>query len=63
MWLAAKYGGFTDLNNNAIPDPGEWENPQDGTPKNFFQAQNLAELPLRRLQWRRQRLRQSRQRP
>jgi type IV pilus assembly protein PilY1 len=43
MWMAAKYGGFNDLNRNGIPDPGEWENP-DGTPKNFFQAKNLSEL-------------------
>ncbi|MDR2300525.1 MAG: hypothetical protein LBF38_00525 [Deltaproteobacteria bacterium] len=43
MWMAAKYGGFNDLNRNGIPDAGEWENP-DGTPKNFFQAKNLSEL-------------------
>jgi type IV pilus assembly protein PilY1 len=44
MWMAAKYGGFSDSNNNGIPDPGEWENPE-GEPKNYFQATNIAELP------------------
>ena len=44
MWLAAKYGGFTDRNNNGVPDPGEWED-ENGEPKNLFQARNLAELP------------------
>ncbi|MDR2367400.1 MAG: hypothetical protein LBF58_04705 [Deltaproteobacteria bacterium] len=43
MWMAAKYGGFNDVNRNGIPDPGEWEN-TDGTPRNFFQAKNLSEL-------------------
>ncbi|MDR1658137.1 MAG: hypothetical protein LBT47_11390 [Deltaproteobacteria bacterium] len=44
MWLAAKYGGFNDLNHNGVPDPGEWERP-DGSPKNLFMADKLAELP------------------
>lgn len=44
MWLAAKYGGFDDRNNNGVPDKGEWEGP-DGNPKNYFQATNIAELP------------------
>ncbi|MDR1656108.1 MAG: hypothetical protein LBT47_00945 [Deltaproteobacteria bacterium] len=44
MYLAAKYGGFSDLNRNGVPDPGEWEG-ADGQPKNLFMAQKLAELP------------------
>ena len=48
MWLAAKYGGFTDRSNtgskNGVPDPGEWQG-VDGNPKTYFQATNIAELP------------------
>ncbi|MDR2947420.1 MAG: hypothetical protein LBV79_11845, partial [Candidatus Adiutrix sp.] len=44
MWLAAKYGGFTDRNQNGKPDPGEWAGP-DGNPKTYFQPANIAELP------------------
>ncbi|MDR1676807.1 MAG: hypothetical protein LBS44_00260, partial [Deltaproteobacteria bacterium] len=46
MWLAAKYGSFNDLNSNGVPDPGEWEGP-DGSPKNYFQTTNIAELPAK----------------
>ncbi|MDR1039283.1 MAG: hypothetical protein LBR80_03795 [Deltaproteobacteria bacterium] len=45
LWLAAKYGGFTDYNRNGIPDPGEWEGLDGATPKNYFQATNISELP------------------
>ncbi|MDR1109393.1 MAG: hypothetical protein LBP92_01530 [Deltaproteobacteria bacterium] len=44
LWLAAKYGGFNDLNGNGVPDPGEWEGPS-GDPRNYFQASNIAQLP------------------
>jgi type IV pilus assembly protein PilY1 len=44
LWLAAKYGGFNDLNRNGVPDAGEWEG-EDGNPKNYFQSTNIAELP------------------
>ncbi|MDR3038357.1 MAG: hypothetical protein LBV21_03560, partial [Candidatus Adiutrix sp.] len=48
LWLAAKYGGFNDLNNNGRPDPGEWErdpaNPEKG-PKTYFHVANMTELP------------------
>jgi type IV pilus assembly protein PilY1 len=44
LYLAAKYGGFKDYDNNGFPDPGEWEK-ADGTPKNYFQATNISELP------------------
>ncbi|MDR2199315.1 MAG: hypothetical protein LBR53_07680 [Deltaproteobacteria bacterium] len=46
LYLAAKYGGFKDMNNNGIPDAGEWEN-DDGEPFTYFQATNIAELPLK----------------
>lgn len=53
-WLAAKYGGFNDLNNNGVPDTGEWEATSasdkvsafeapavsNGTPQNFAVANN-----------------------
>jgi type IV pilus assembly protein PilY1 len=44
LWLAAKYGGFTDKNQNGVPDTGEWEG-GGGDPKNYFRATNVAELP------------------
>jgi type IV pilus assembly protein PilY1 len=44
MFLAAKYGGFKDGNNNGLPDPGEWEG-ADGLPRNYFEATNISELP------------------
>ncbi|MDR1608161.1 MAG: hypothetical protein LBT38_07105 [Deltaproteobacteria bacterium] len=46
LYLAAKYGGFQDLNYNGQPDPGEWEG-ADGNPKNYFQATNITELPAK----------------
>jgi type IV pilus assembly protein PilY1 len=46
LWLAAKYGGFNDFNRNGVPDAGEFEGPDGVTPRNFFQATNIAELPL-----------------
>jgi type IV pilus assembly protein PilY1 len=45
LFLAAKYGGFKDANNNGIPDTGEWEGEDGVTPKNYFQANNITELP------------------
>jgi type IV pilus assembly protein PilY1 len=44
LFLAAKYGGFQDLNNNGRPDKGEWEG-SDGNPKNYFNPVNVTELP------------------
>ncbi|MDR1035687.1 MAG: hypothetical protein LBT40_03670 [Deltaproteobacteria bacterium] len=46
LYLAAKYGGFTDYNRNGKPDAGEWEG-EDGRPKTYFQPLNVAELPER----------------
>ncbi|MDR1166170.1 MAG: hypothetical protein LBO66_09985 [Deltaproteobacteria bacterium] len=45
LWLAAKYGGFNDLNQNNVPDAGEWEDPLTLKPANYFEASNLVELP------------------
>ncbi|MDR0549994.1 MAG: hypothetical protein LBI10_11385, partial [Deltaproteobacteria bacterium] len=46
LYLAAKYGGFKDSNYNGKPDAGEWEG-SDGSPKNYFQATNITELPAK----------------
>ncbi|MDR1487049.1 MAG: hypothetical protein LBT62_03500, partial [Deltaproteobacteria bacterium] len=34
LWLAAKYGGYKDLNGNGKPDPGEWDTLKPGSPDN-----------------------------
>jgi type IV pilus assembly protein PilY1 len=52
LFYAAKYGGFTDLNGNNIPDQvTEWDNllqngspGQDGLPDNYFAVTNPAGL-------------------
>ncbi|MDR2340085.1 MAG: hypothetical protein LBF40_08135 [Deltaproteobacteria bacterium] len=44
MYLAAKYGSFTDYNMNGVPDQGEWEG-AGGMPRNYFQATNVSQLP------------------
>lgn len=53
LWYAAKWGGFTDYNNNDIPDlQYEWDqrnndtgaNESDGVPDNYFLATNPATL-------------------
>ena len=39
--LAAKYGGFNDINGNNIPDQKvEWDSNGDGIPDNYFEAQD-----------------------
>jgi type IV pilus assembly protein PilY1 len=47
FWYAAKYGGFTDTNNNGNPDATEWE-AQPGVantyPKNYYLASNGVRL-------------------
>jgi hypothetical protein len=45
LWLAAKYGGYKDLNGNGKPDPGEWDTLKPGSPDNYFEVANLSELP------------------
>jgi len=41
LWLAAKWGGFTDLNNNQRPDlQAEWDVNRDGVPDTFHLVQN-----------------------
>jgi type IV pilus assembly protein PilY1 len=52
LYYAAKYGGFSDLNNNNLPDQAtEWDNllpngapGQDGVPDNYFAVTNPAGL-------------------
>jgi type IV pilus assembly protein PilY1 len=44
LWYAAKYGGFTDLNGNGKPDPGEWDTREAGSPDNYFLARNPTKL-------------------
>jgi type IV pilus assembly protein PilY1 len=45
LYLAAKYGGFGDGDSNGVPGPGEWEGEDGETPRNYFQAVNIAQLP------------------
>lgn len=47
LWYAAKYGGFIDKNKNGIPDAGEWDSIEAGTPDNYFLARNPTELGKR----------------
>lgn len=56
LFYAAKYGGFTDLNNNGKPDMvSEWDQVNndtgaagpDGQPDNFFLVRNPAQLGAR----------------
>jgi len=44
LWLAGKYGGFVDANNDGIPQPSEWDEDGNGVPDNYVLAtkpQNL----------------------
>jgi len=44
LWYAAKWGGFTDLNDNKVPDlESEWDQDGDGVPDTYFYVVN----PLR----------------
>lgn len=53
LWYAAKYGNFTDLNGNNLPDlTAEWDalnldgtTGSDGIPDGYFPVSNPAELP------------------
>ncbi len=43
--MAAKYGGFIDLNNNGVPDlQSEWDKDKDEIPDNYFEAGNEDKL-------------------
>ncbi|MDR1039325.1 MAG: hypothetical protein LBR80_04005 [Deltaproteobacteria bacterium] len=46
LFLAAKYGGFQDADSDGVPGPGEWEGEDGESPRNYFQATNIAQLPL-----------------
>ncbi len=38
LWLAGKYGGFVDANNDDIPQASEWDADGDGVPDNYVLA-------------------------
>ncbi len=38
LWLAGKYGGFVDENNDDIPQVSEWDADGDGVPDNYVLA-------------------------
>ncbi|MDR0548767.1 MAG: hypothetical protein LBI10_05065 [Deltaproteobacteria bacterium] len=48
LWLAAKYGGFNDINHDGVPQKVEWDSTPapngDGIPDNYFYASNLSLL-------------------
>lgn len=43
LWYAAKWGGFSDTNNDGVPQPLEWDADQDGNPDNYFPVTNPSE--------------------
>lgn len=50
LWLAAKYGGFRDTNNDGVPsNDAEWKRMGSGTdrddPYNYFGVANISQLP------------------
>jgi type IV pilus assembly protein PilY1 len=45
LWYAAKWGGFSDKNNNSKPDlTTEWDSDGDGVPDTYFLVQNPLQL-------------------
>jgi len=45
LWYAAKWGGFSDINGNNIPDADvEWDKDLDGIPDNYFYVVNPLKL-------------------
>lgn len=45
LWYAAKWGGFTDSNNNNLPDlSSEYDSSGNGTPDNYFLVTNPTNL-------------------
>lgn len=45
LWLAGKYGGFTDKNDNNTPDlTSEWDTDSDGEPDNYVLASEPVKL-------------------
>lgn len=44
LWYAAKYGGFSDVNGNGMPDAGEWDSKVSGEPDNYFFARDPSKL-------------------
>ena len=44
LWYAAKWGSFTDMNGNGIPETVEWDEDGDGEPDNYFLVTNANNL-------------------
>jgi type IV pilus assembly protein PilY1 len=45
LWYSAKWGGFSDSNNNQIPDlQSEWDKDSNGVPDNYFLVTNPLKL-------------------
>lgn len=50
LWLAAKYGGFKDLDGNSLPDnpkqgrPSEWDSDNNGDPDTYFFVVNPSKM-------------------
>jgi len=44
LWYAAKWGGFSDANNNALPEGTEWDADNNAVPDNYFLVVNPLKL-------------------
>ncbi len=44
LWYAAKWGGFTDINADGIPQGAEWDADGDNIPDNFFSVTNPSRM-------------------
>jgi len=44
LWYAAKYGGFSDINGDNIPQTNEWDADNDGVPDTYFLVVNPLKL-------------------
>lgn len=44
LWYAAKWGGFNDLDEDGLPDSGEWDSEVKGKPDNYYLVTNAGLL-------------------
>jgi len=45
LWYASKYGGFTDLDGDGMPNlPSEWDRDNNGVPDTYFSISNPLEM-------------------